>query len=250
MCKTKCEFTWGRNGAIEASGMSNIVVIVDTLSFSTTVAYAVNMGATIYPLALGDDPSDLSSKYNAEIAVGRRDVPAKGRFSLSPLTFNNIAENTKVVLPALNGGTCCKLANKNNAIVLIGALVNAEAITKYIMSFIEANRSHFTISIVACGERFKEPNSDGEIRFAIEDYLGAGAIIAGLKMNKTSEALVCEGAFVQNQKSLDRIIWECESGVELRDIGFGDDVKLASQLNSIDVVPALKGDSIERNLMK
>jgi len=250
MKNVDCRLGWGRNGAIEASKNSDIVIVVDTLSFSTTVAYAVSMGAVIYPCALGDDPSELCENYNAEIAVGRLDVPSKGRFSLSPLTFKNIELSTKVVLPALNGGTCCKLAQKNSAKVIIGSLINAKAVSRHIMSHIDDTIESITITVIACGERFKKPTPDGEIRFAIEDYLGAGAIISELKMNKTPEAMACEGAFIHNQKSLDKLIWECESGVELRDIGFGDDVKFASQINSIEVVPMFSGDSIIDNKIK
>lgn len=242
-----CKFYWGREGAIEASKNNDIVVIVDTLSFSTTVTYAVSTGAVIYPCALGDDPSELCEMYNAEIAVGRLDVPVKGKYSLSPFTFDKVKKGTSIVLPALNGGTCCKLAQKNSAKVIIGSLINAKAVAGHIMTFMENNSN---ISVIACSERFKELTLDGEIRFAIEDYLGAGAIISELKMNKMPESMVCEGAFVHNQKSLEKLIWECESGIELRDIGFGDDVKFASQLNSIDVVPMLSGDSIIENKIK
>jgi len=250
MFYTACDFKWGRQGAIDASKESDIIVIVDTLSFSTTVANALNMGVKIYPCALGDDPSELSNKYDAEIAVGRLEVPANGSFSLSPLTYKNVEENTKVVLPALNGGTCCKFAQSKSNIVLIGTLVNARAIASYIMLLLDRMDKLPLISVIACGERYKETNADGELRFAIEDYLGAGAIINELELEKTTEAILCEMAFKYSKDILRDMIWNCESGVELRDIGFGDDVKLASQLNSIDVVPALKGDSIERNLMK
>ncbi|MFH2049834.1 MAG: 2-phosphosulfolactate phosphatase [bacterium] len=238
-----CDFYWGRAGAIRASENSEIVVIVDTLSFSTTVAYAVKKGAVIYPLALGDDTSELSEKYNAEIAVSRKEVPDKGRFSLSPFTYDSIEKNTKVVLPALNGGTCCKLAQGKSNTVLIGALVNAQAIADYLMTLSTKSKC-LSVSVVACGERFKESNNDGGIRFAIEDYLGAGAIISMLDTCKTPEAKVCEGAFKHNQITLERLIWDCESGVALREIGFGEDVKFASKLNSIEVVPILKGDTI------
>lgn len=242
-----CDFHWGRSGAIRASENSEIVVIVDVLSFSTTVAYAVKQGAFIYPLALGDDPTDLIKKYIAEAAVPRMDVPDKGRFSLSPLTYMGIEKNTRVVLPALNGGTCCKLAQGNSNTILIGALVNAQSIGRHIMSLLNKSNVVKTITVVACGERFKRLNSDGGIRFAIEDYLGAGAILSWLNSNKTPEAEVCEEALKHNQVNLERVIWDCESSGELREIGFGDDVKLASQLNAFEVVPVMVNNHIIEN---
>jgi len=242
-----CDFYWSRAGAIRASENSEIVVIVDTLSFSTTVAYAVKKGAVIYPLVLGDDPTDLRNKYNAEVAVHRTDVPSHGKYSLSPLTYFNIEKGTKVVLPALNGGTCCKLAQGKSNTVLIGALVNAQSIGRHIMSLLNKSNVSNSVSVIACGERFKKSNSEGELRFAIEDYLGAGSIISELNINKTPEAKVCEGAYKHNQVNLERLIWDCESGVELRDIGFGDDVKFASHLNTIEAVPVLIDNNI-RNI--
>ena len=54
-----------------------------------------------------------------------------------------------------------------------------------------------SVTILACGERWKQPNEDGELRFAIEDYLGAGAILSALPaaLARSPEARVCQGAF-------------------------------------------------------
>src|SRR5450755_716322 len=45
--------------------------------------------------------------------------------------------------------------------------------------------------------------------------LGAGAILSYLSQEKSPEAWVCEGAFIQAQDRLETLLWDCGSGREL-----------------------------------
>jgi len=79
---------------------------------------------------------------------------------------------------------------------------------------------------------------------AIEDYLGAGAILSELSYPKSPEARVCEGSFRQSRRNLDEIIWDCGSGRELREAGFGDDVRHAARLDLYDVAPLMQDGAL------
>jgi 2-phosphosulfolactate phosphatase len=77
---------WGRRGAAAATARSDVLVVADTLTFSTAVATALHRGVTVFPCLPGDKEK-LAEAVGAEAARRRQDVPAKGRFSLSPGTF-------------------------------------------------------------------------------------------------------------------------------------------------------------------
>ena len=90
----RCE--WGEGGILELSHTSDVVIIVDVLSFSTCVDIAVARGAAVYPYLWKDDRArEFATAVNAELAVPR----GTGRFSLSPASFLDVPPDTKIVLP-------------------------------------------------------------------------------------------------------------------------------------------------------
>ncbi|MBU8934824.1 MAG: 2-phosphosulfolactate phosphatase [candidate division Zixibacteria bacterium] len=237
---TLCHLDWGRSGVERAATRGDLIIVVDTLSFSTTAITAVENGAVVYPCREDDDPHKLAQRVNAVVAVGRKEVPQRGRFSLSPLTCTEVESGTRIVLPSPNGATCVRVALGPSSRILIGALINARATATMAGKVAKPDCQSAGITVIACGERFKIPTADGTIRFALEDYLGAGAILSYIDSVKTPEARVCETAFIGNRDRLTDILLECESGQELREIGFGDDVRYASQLNRSDTIPILR----------
>ena len=116
----RCRIEWGRRGTEHAARRGDVLVIVDTLSFSTAVATAVHHGAVVYPCAEGDDPSSFAARVGGEAAVRRSDVPEKGRFSLSPLTYDSVEAGTHIVLWSPNGATCRSSSSRYNSVFAIG----------------------------------------------------------------------------------------------------------------------------------
>lgn len=235
----RCHLDWGRDGTHRAVERGDMLVIVDVLSFSTAVVTAVHHGGVIYPCSQDEDAAAFKQRIGGEVAVHRRDVPQKGRFSLSPLTYEHIEPGTKVVLASPNGATCSRYA-RQVLYLFAGALVNAQAVASAVSQVLEKHA--LNVTVIACGERWKTTLEDGELRFAVEDYLGAGAILSYLQQEKSLEASVCEGAFLYIQDKLEQVLWECESGRELREKGFGVDVQHAAQLNVYDSVPVMHKD--------
>jgi len=212
-------------------------VIVDTLSFSTAAVTAVHYGGLIYHCSAEEGVAAIAQLVGGEAAVSRREVPEKGHFSLSPATYIHIEPGTRVVLASPNGATCSRYAGQV-PFLFVGALVNAQAVAAVISSLLD--RSDLSVTVIACGERWKTPSEDGELRVAIEDYLGAGAVLSYLRQEKSPEARVCEGAFVQVRDELDALLWECGSGRELGEMGFGMDVQHAARLNAYETVPHMR----------
>lgn len=232
----RCRLDWGRRGARRAAARGDILVIVDVLSFSAVTATSLHHGGMIYPCTEKENVNVLARRIGGEAAVRRTDVPQKGRFSLSPLTYIDMESGTKVSIKSPNGATCSRLARKA-PYVISGGLLNAQAVAGAVAEIIE--KKSMAVTVIACGEREKSPGQDGPIRWAVEDYLGAGAVISFLQYAKSPDATVCESAYRMNRDNLDQILWECPSGLELREVGFGDDVIHSARLNIYDSVPMM-----------
>lgn len=234
----RCKFDWGSQGAALAAHRGEIVVLVDTLSFSTTVINAVNRGGIVYSCGDGDNPHEIASRVGGEPSVHRKQVPAEGRFSLSPSSFDVIEAGTKVALWSPNGANCSRMA-ATAPFVLLGAFVNCAALAKVVSTLMEIE--HLPVTVIACGERLPlGENQFGEMRVAIEDYLAAGSILSLLSEDRSPEAVVCVAAFEQNKSRIEELLWESVSGREARVGGFENDVRFAARLNVINAVPILR----------
>ena len=231
----RCRLEWGRRGAQLAAERGDIVVIVDTLSFSSVIATATHYGVEVYP-CINRAEADITGKLvGAEVAVRRVDVPTGGRYSLSPLTYVNADMGARVALASPNGATCARIAKRAPAIYA-GTLLNASATA----AAIALDCCAHNVTVLACGERWKSSDDDGELRFAIEDYLGAGAILSLLPGAKSPEARLCELAFTSARSDLLDLLMRSSSGTELCEAGFADDVRHAASLDKYDNAAVLR----------
>ncbi len=151
---------WGRRGASRAAARGDVLVVVDVLSFSTTVGVAVHTGAIVFPCARGEDTPERAAALNAEIAVPRGDAPERGRFSLSPGTFERAEPGTRVLLASPNGATCTRVGRRVPALY-VGGLVNARAVA--LAAARAASDAGAAVTILACGERWLTPGDESEI---------------------------------------------------------------------------------------
>ena len=222
----RCE--WGCEGLTELLPGSRAVVIVDVLSFSTCVDIAVANGATVYPYRTKDRTAiDFARSRNALLANFSRDF-GQGGYSLSPASLAGIPRGTSLVLPSPNGAT---LSLSTGGIpTFAGSLRNASAIAKALQQY------ETGISIIPAGERWKKQET---LRPAIEDLIGAGAVIHGLQGERSPEAKSAESVFVAFRDKLVAALSESSSGKELIGRGFEHDVHLSAALDASDSVSIL-----------
>lgn len=237
----RCQLARGQRGAREAARRGDVLVVVDTLSFSTSAITAIHNGGVVFPRAKGEDVATYARRVNAECAVAREDVPAKGRFSLSPLTYLDLEPHARIALASPNGATCIRYAHRV-PILLVGALLNAQSVAHALSQILQT--TDCAIALLACGERHVDPDADGPLRHALEDDLGAGAILSYLSCEKSPEARACEGAFIHLRDDLFAALTHCLSGRELCDRGFAADVAHAARLNWCNAVPTMRGDHL------
>ncbi len=222
------DFCWGRQGARLAALNTATVAIVDVLSFSTAVAVGCAAGARISPFTSATHARDaVAAKPDMKLAV-RREEASPGRFSLSPVSFLHATPEDWIALPSPNGATCCTIAVEYGATgIFAGSLVNATATAHALQA--EADRTGCCIWVVACGERTAPQGLDDAIRFALEDYLGAGAILSQLEGSFSPDAELCRSAYRAVAANTAKLIAACESGIELIARNCEGDVSLAVQ---------------------
>ncbi|MDP6039417.1 MAG: 2-phosphosulfolactate phosphatase, partial [Candidatus Latescibacteria bacterium] len=61
----RCQLAKGRRGAREAAQRGDVIVVVDTLSFSTSAITAVHNGGIVFPCAKDEDPTAFAKRVNA-----------------------------------------------------------------------------------------------------------------------------------------------------------------------------------------
>ncbi len=223
----RCE--WGLHGAIKLAQCCDAVIIVDVLSFTTAVTIAVSNGGVVFPYPWKDNSREEFAKSHGAILAGPR---SSGNYSLSPSSLIEVQQGERIVLPSPNGSTI-SLATDDTP-TYAGCLRNAKAVAK------AAQRHGTTIGVVPCGERWK---SDATLRPAIEDWLGAGAIIQHLAGTLSSEALLAQANYQYAQTQLLSIIKQSSSGRELLEMGFEYDINLACEENVSDITPKLVNDA-------
>lgn len=209
---------------------AGVLVIVDILSFSTAVDVAVSRGAIVYPFASGDPlaAQAAADRLDAHLACLRR--TAGGRFSLSPGSLTGIPAGTKLLLPSPNGS---RLSLRCGAVPTItGCLRNAAVVAEAA----RALAGDGSIVIIPAGERWP----DGSLRPAIEDLLGAGAILDRLDLPCSPEAQVARDAFRAAGPEVARLIRSSMSGQDLAERGFPLDVELALEQDISRSVPILR----------
>ena len=159
--------------------------------------------------------------------------------SLSAISFNGSHKDKKYVLSSINGATCVKASNEST-IVVIGGFLNASAVAN-IANEIQKEKN-INITVIACGERWKNKEEVKELRPSIEDYLGAGIILERLNGTKSPEAKICISAFQNSKKEIFELIADSGSGRELIKMGFPEDIKFSCQIDLFNEVPILVKD--------
>jgi 2-phosphosulfolactate phosphatase len=214
----RCRLEWGLDGMRRLSAVADVVVVVDVLRFTTCVDVVVAGGGSVTPLS-------WSGVDDGPIPEG----------DLSPARLAERGAGIAVAIPSPNGATLCLEGTSWGAPVLAGCLRNATAVG------LAADRLAGTgvVAVVAAGERWGEP--PGRLRVAVEDLVGAGAVLAAVgRAGCSPEALAAVETFESAAGDLAGWLGACGSGRELAAKGFGEDVEVAARLDASDAVPVLR----------
>lgn len=184
---------------------------------------------SVIPYAYGDMAAATAEaeRLGVLVAAPRR---AGGQLSLSPASLVRLEPGARVLLPSPNGS---RLSLATGGVPTIaGCLRNATAVARAAASM----AGEGVIAVIAAGERWP----DQTLRPAVEDWLGAGAIIAALAAEPDTEAELAATTFRAMGDRLADIIRDSRSGRELTGWGHGADVDMALQLDATATVPVLQ----------
>ena len=226
---TEVRLEWGPQGLRMLSETCECVVIVDVLSFSTSVAVAVGRGAAVWPHSGHERAEELARAIGATLVRGRN--MREGR-TLSPASLLEVDDGERLIMPSDNGSVISHAALMSGLTVVAGSIRNAQAVAAWLTG------RFATVGLVPAGEQWP----DGSLRVCYEDLVGAGAIATRIRglgdsddVRMQPEVLAAAAAF-DSRSSLS----EVPSGRELVERGFLEDVRLAEEVDADDVVPILK----------
>jgi 2-phosphosulfolactate phosphatase len=212
--------TWAGEGAAVLARACRVLVVVDVLRFTTAVEVAVARGAVVVP-------RPLPAGRGAATGAG----PDPGPYSLSPASLLEVPAGSRVELASPNGAAVSLAAARAGAVVLAGCLRNAPAVAA------AAGGLGGPVGVVAAGER----RADGSLRPAVEDLLGAGAVLRALGGTPSPEARAAVAAVRDAAADLPAVLEACVSGRELATRGLAADLRLAAEHDVSRAVPRLAG---------
>jgi 2-phosphosulfolactate phosphatase len=229
-------FDWGLDGADAVSTADCLAVLVDVLSFTTTVSVAVDRGVEVHPYRWADETAAAyAEEHDAALAVGRSEA-TDGSVSLSPNSLRTVdVPPARLVLPSPNGSAIAWRLAQRGSRCIAGCLRNADAIAEWIIT----HAGDAPVAVIAAGERWP----GGGLRPCLEDVWGAGAVIAALQRRGRSglspEARSAVAAYDARGR-VSETLRTCASGAELVDRGFGGDVDIAAEVERSTSVPRLE----------
>lgn len=208
------------------------------------------------------DQSAYQVRFEWGVAGLQRLAPADVVVVVDVLRFSStvtdaVASNRTVDLAdatgwSRNGAAVAAVAGEST--VLVGSLRNASAVAKAVLELQDRRQQRTSVSVIAAGEL----TDAGDLRFAVEDQLGAGTIIAALSdlgADHTSPeaAAVCESARGL-RRAMRHLLTASGSGKEIAD-GVAATARIeasglvptetaaAAEVDATDVVPIL-GDGV------
>lgn len=230
---------WGPTGAQALAG-ATYAVVVDVLSFTTTLSVAVERGMTVWPYRWRDErAAAYAAGRDAVLAVGRLEAQREGvgGVSLSPAAMVRVGGIERIVLPSPNGSTISALLADSGCTVVGACLRNGTAVGRWLVARLGADE---TVAVIPAGERWP----DGALRPAVEDLWGAGSVVRALLGGGVGaeaispEAWVAAHAFEADGRR-EGLLADCASGRELVATGFAADVAVAAEVDVSEVVPVL-----------
>jgi 2-phosphosulfolactate phosphatase len=225
-------FDWGPAGAERLAPASACLVIVDVLSFSTAVTVAVQAGIRVFPYPRHD---------GAAAAFARRHRAV----SLSPAMLRRAPFTPRLVLPSPNGSAIAAAAAtpSSRTDVLAASLRNVTATSRWLVGHGRGTPDH-PVTVIAAGERWP----DGSLRPALEDLLGAGAVIAALARAGAGplspEAAAARSCY-ETTPAVAAALAGSASGRELSQHGGAADIAIAAEIDSCGVAAVLAAAAFE-----
>lgn len=235
---------FGAHSVSSADVQGRVVVVIDVLRASTTIAVALANGArTVIPFDSADEAVTRSkslARGDYKLAGERKNLMIPG-FDLgnSPREYTREAVEGKTILFTTTNGTSALIAVQPAREVLVGAFVNFTAVSAMMRA---AARARSDLAIVAAGS---------DRHFSLEDAVCAGRFVRTIRRGLTDVTLN-DGAQATVQlerryaNDLPRLFAEASHGRALIDMGFAEDLAVCAQLDGYPVVPVYQDRQVTK----
>lgn len=223
---------------------SDVVVVIDVLRFSSTVTTALDIGVKEAIVCKNyDDALRLARELGVPLVAEINGFKPEGvDTDNSPVQviqkFSTHPPERIVVRSTAGAALFSKAVEKGFKEVVIGSLINASAVASYVG---ELNPESVLLAMAGYKAKF----------FAIEDFLGAGAIAAELTkivdrvQLEDDEAVAAHNLFIRSKQVLTELVLQGRSGRFLRNTWRTYDIRFCTKLNSVRTVPrAIHGKNI------
>ncbi|MCC6317779.1 MAG: 2-phosphosulfolactate phosphatase [Gemmatimonadaceae bacterium] len=221
-----------------------VVVVIDVLRASTTIATALSHGArAVIPLESADDVVTRSRAFERSevILAGERKNARIEGFDLgnSPREFTREAVEGKTLLYTTSNGTNALLAVQGAREVLVGAFVNFSAVAAMVRA---AARERVDLAFVCAGS---------DRQFSLEDTVCAGRFVRSLGRRLASATLndAARAALTLEKKygaDLPKMFHVATHGRALAEGGYGEDLAVCATVDAHPVVPVYAERQITR----
>lgn len=235
---------FGAQNLVPSDIQGRVVLVVDVLRASTTVAVALANGArAVIPFDSSDEVVARAKQFErSEVRLaGERKMRAIPGFDLgnSPGEFTPEAVEGKTVLLTTTNGTVALAGIQGARDVVVASYVNYSPVSAMIRA---AARGAADVSIICAGR---------DRQFALEDAACAGRYVRGVtrrlanvRMNDAAHA--CALIDKRYGDGLDRLFDDSEHGRALREAGFADDLALAARVDAFPVIPIYQDRQITK----
>lgn len=215
--------------SFEKSFSSDVSIMVDVLRASTTITVALNTFNQVIAVKNKEKAVELAERYGAVLA-GERNGAAIEDFDTgnSPVEIKNFSGDYLVI--TTSNGT--RILENMKARTLIGSFVNAKAVAEAASEIADKH-----IEIVMAGVR-------GE--FAIEDFLGAGAIISNLTDYELDEMALSSYMASRDEKMVNKAVINSNSASGLKKLGYNKDISFSIKKDIYDIIPIYKKGIIKK----
>ena len=221
-----------------------VVLVIDVLRASTSIAAALNNGArAVIPFQGVDEAMTRArslERSDVLLAGERKMVPIRG-FDLgnSPGEFTPAVVQGKTIVMTTTNGTAALAGAQGAHEVLVGSFANYSVVVAWLRAAARADKS---ITLVCAG-------TDG--RFALEDAICAGRFVRaiarrGIEAELGDAARIAAMIDRQMGADLPSVLRDSEHGRALIEAGHGDDVAYCATLDTNPVVPIYRDRQVVR----
>jgi 2-phosphosulfolactate phosphatase len=223
---------------------SRVVLVIDVLRASTSIAVALGNGArAVVPFDAVDEATTRARSLDRRevLLAGERRMAAIPGFDMgnSPSEFTPEVVAGKTVVMTTSNGTSVLVAAQGAGEILVGAYANYSAVVGRLRAAARAGKS---LAIICAG-------SGG--RFALEDSACAGRFVRGVARRGIQPALgdAARAAALIDRRlgsDVEAMLRSCDHGRALAAAGFEEDLVTCAAIDTHAVVPVFQDRQLVR----